>query len=120
MDIENATILTIYRRTGGTAAGGDVFDGGTDAGGTRCEVGSIENNQRYELGAKIKDCSRVVYLPKSNWSPTGLEAPGLNDRMLIAIDDEATEGELGQILAVKDEVLEDLSHWVLFLKKVSA
>lgn len=114
--IENATLLRIDRATP-TAAGATLFAEGDDL-SIRCASVALTSQQRFQLGATVKNVTSVVYLEKQPLRDGGIDAPELGDRLLVAIDSEDPAGEL--LLVVTDDGFEhgSQSHHELFSRKV--
>jgi len=116
MVISNATITRIDTQSGADAAGTPVFVTGT-AIALDCDLRDPKSQQRWEIGATIKDVSWVLFVDKDDLTDAGLDCPDLGDRV-YAVPEDGSGDVFGVVIERTNEVMELVGHWVLFLKKV--
>ena len=116
--IENCSILRIDVPVASAGEAAWANGSAIAAGGLRGFAGSIQNEQKYLLGAKISQADRVLSVMKADLTAAGLTAPVQGGRLQFQADGADEGVELGVILLRRDFVLNDISHFEFYLKGV--
>lgn len=114
--ITNATITQMEVLGGVDAMGQSIF-GSTFMGfHVPCLICGVTTKQHWQLGATIKDATRVLYLEKQELRTAGLAVPGLGHTLTMLLEGESALTM--QVVALGEQVLDTLSHYEVYLKPV--
>jgi hypothetical protein len=118
MDMSNATITRIDRKTGVDVTGQAVLETG-DAIALLCLVDEVIETQRRELGANIRDAQAVIYVDRDEMLVADVLATDftLGGMVATVMDLDGTTAER-EILFIKDRQKDEVSHLEIFVKAI--